>query len=128
MAKRNIRTRGEQPSDFSGEPPAHTDQDAPQDGNGNAGFNDFLKVEHLPGKGRTMLRLSGWVRKTVSKFGKQVVIEVETEDDKTFDFGIKDGSPNHRMLFKAFGANTENWQGSIFVEIQQFKLSRGLRS
>jgi len=74
------------------------------------------------------LNLTGWTRRTVGRFGPQIVIEVVTPGGKLWDFGIKDGSPNHRMIFRALGADEKKWNGRLVVEIETFKTKGGRTS
>lgn len=89
------------------------------------GYNPFLKADDLPEGEAIELTLTGWVRRTVGRFGPQVVIEVTTPGGKTFDFGIKDGSPNHRMIWRGMGRDENKWAGSIVVERKQFRMGNG---
>ena len=104
--------------------PPHDDADQfpPAEG-GSQGFNQFLKSEHINESGTTRFDLTGYVRTSVGQYGPQVVLEVEDADGKTWDFGVKEGSPNHRMLWRALGGDTRTWGGSIVVKRDRFKLS-----
>lgn len=119
MAKRTSRTDDRNPT-------PHDDEQAPNQT--ATGYNPFLKAEDLTGGGPVSLTLTGWVRRTVGRFGPQVVIEVTHPDGRTFDFGVKEGSPNHRMLWRGFGRNERDWQGSIVVEVRRFKMANGRQS
>jgi hypothetical protein len=112
--------------------PAHDERNPPHDETSApdqtaSGYNPFLKPEHVNAQGKTRLELTGWTRRTVGKYGPQVVIEVRDDADRTWDFGIKVGSPNHRMMFRGFGRNESDWEGAIVVEVQTFKLQGGKR-
>jgi hypothetical protein len=120
MAKRTTRNDERNP------PPPHDDDRAPDQT--ASGYNPFLKAEDVSDRGPTSLTLTGWVRRTVGRYGPQVVIEVTHPDGRTFDFGIKEGSPNHRMLWRGFGRNEKDWQGSIIVEVRRFKMQNGRQS
>jgi hypothetical protein len=117
MAKRHTR----EPDERNPPPETHAPEQTA------SGYNPFLKAEFL-GTGRTELELTGWVRRTVGQFGPQIVMEVRDSEGKLWDFAIKDGSPNHRMMFRGFGRNETKWEGRISVEVQTFKLQGGRRS
>lgn len=104
------------------------DTHAPETEQSANGYNPFLKVEDIDAGTATELTLTGWVRRTVGRFGPQVVIEVKHPDGRTYDFGIKDGSPNHRMLWRGFGRDEKLWAGSIVVERKRFKMANGRMS
>lgn len=108
-------------------PPPHTDQDAPgnDQGQGGPAFNPFLKVDHINAQGPTRFNLTGYVRSSIGAFGPQVVIEVQGPNGVMYDFAVKEGSPNHRMLWRAFGGDTSKWRGHIIVQRDRFKLQRG---
>lgn len=108
--------------------PEDEQQRAPETDQSSRGYNPFLKVEDIEASGATELTLTGWIRRTVGRYGPQVVIEVTHPDGKTYDFGIKDGSPNHRMLWRGFGRDEKQWAGSIIVERKRFKMQNGRMS
>jgi len=107
------------------EAPSHTDEDRGAPEQSGTGYNPFLKPDDIGHNGPVELALTGWVRRTVGRFGPQIVIEVTGPGGKTYDFGIKEGSPNHRMLFKAMGRNEKEWAGRLVVERTQFKFKGG---
>jgi len=109
------------------EPPPHTDDDQRAPEQSSTGYNPFLKVADL-GRGPVRLDLTGWVRRTVGRFGPQIVIEVHAPGGRTFDFGIKDGSPNHRMMFRGMGRDETKWEGAIIVEVETFTMKGGRKS
>lgn len=90
----------------------------------NPNVNPFLKAADLK-PGHNLLLLTGWTRRVPPhvargiSFPEQIVIEVQTENEKLFDFGIGVGSPNHKMLHKAMGPTEQHWRGTIVVERQQ---------
>lgn len=99
------------------------------DQGGSSGYNPFLKVEHVNESGPTRLDLTGWVRRTTGRYGPQIVIEVVNKrDGRTYDLGIKEGSPNHRMMFRGMGMDEKKWAGYIIVEIGTFKMRGGRES
>ena len=83
-------------------------------------YNPFLKAEHLT-RGLNKLTLTGWTRRMNGKYGPQIIVEVTDEKEKTFDFAIGIGSPNHRILFKTMGNDETRWKGQISVEAQRGK-------
>lgn len=83
-------------------------------------YNPFLKPEHLS-RGPNKLALTGWTRRMRGKYGEQIIVEVHDERERAYDFAINVGSPNHRILFKTFGANESQWNGTITVEVQRGK-------
>jgi hypothetical protein len=110
------------------EAPPHTDEDRGAPDQSATGYNPFLKVENISAHGATELRLTGWVRRTIGRYGPQIVIEVTTPDGRTFDFGIKEGSPNHRMIFRGMGRDETKWEGRLIVEVGQFTIGTGARA
>lgn len=82
----------------------------------------------LDQNGPNDLRMTGWARRTVGKFGPQIVLEVTDSNGKLWDFGIKDGSPNHRMIFRACGRDETQWAGVLVVEVETFKMKGGRSS
>jgi hypothetical protein len=81
-------------------------------------YNPFLKAEHLQ-RGLNKLTLTGWTRRMNGKFGPQIIVEVTDERERTYDFAIGIGSPNHRILFKTMGNDETRWKGQISVEAQR---------
>lgn len=108
------------------EPPPHRDEERGAPDQSSSGYNPFLKVEHLD-RGPIELQLTGWVRRAVGRYGPQIVIEVTTPDGRTWDFGIKEGSPNHRMIFRGMGRDETKWAGRLVVEVGQFTIAKGTR-
>jgi hypothetical protein len=90
------------------EPPAVTDTDTTT----ATDFNPFLKPEHLKAGVNTFVR-TGWTRRTRGKFGPQIIVEVHDERENAYDFAVTEGSPNHRELFKALGANPQEWGAGV---------------
>jgi hypothetical protein len=117
MAKRQARGTDERNPPDTGEAPDQS----------STGYNPFLKTDDLP-DGPSRLMLTGWVRRTVGRYGPQIVIEVTTSSGRTFDFGIKEGSPNHRMLFRGMGKDEHKWAGAIVVHKARFTMGNGRQS
>ena len=108
------------------EPPPHDDTHAPAQT--ASGLNPFLKSDHIAPTGPTRLRLTGWTRRSTGQFGPQIIVEVTLPDGRTFDFAMKEGSPNHRMLWRGMGADERKWAGSLVVEREQFQMRGGRMS
>jgi len=83
------------------------------------GMNPFLRPEHT--KDHEPFKLTGWKRQNAEK--DQIIIEVENERGAIFDLGIREGSPDHRKLWKAMGADWRSWTGGITVQIVAGKLA-----
>ncbi len=69
------------------------------------GMNPFLRPAHCT-DGESFA-LTGWAR---YKDG-QIIIEVENTT------GVREGSPDHRILHKALGADWKTWAGFLTVKI-----------
>ena len=77
------------------------------------GFSPFLRPEHtVEGE---IFQLTGWTNKHTD--GRQIIVEVENSKGLTFSLGVRIGSPDHRVLFKALGVDWALWAGSIIVTI-----------
>ena len=77
-------------------------------------MNPFLRPEHV--KDGEALKLTGWSR--LSPDQTQIIVEVENERGALFDLGIREGSPDHKIMFKAFGRDWRKWPtGGILVSI-----------
>jgi len=76
-------------------------------------MNPFLHPEHT--NNGEAFKLTGWVRQSPAK--DQIIIEVESEAGLLFDLGVREGSPDHRKLFKALGADWRTWRGGIIVSV-----------
>lgn len=109
------------------EPPPHRDEDRGAPDQSSTGYNPFLKVDNIDSHRPTALELTGWVRRTEGRYGPQIVIEVKTPDGRLWDFGIKEGSPNHRMIFRSMGRDENKWAGVLVVEVGQFTIAKGTR-
>lgn len=120
MAK---RTRNDDTDDRLDERNPPADDRAPEQT--STGYNPFLKAEDLDSKSKHRLELTGWVRRTVGRYGPQVVIEVRDATGRTWDLGVKDGSPNHRMIWRGMGRDETKWAGALIVEVQRFKIGGG---
>lgn len=93
----------------------------------NSEFNPFLRAADIGPVGtRETLALTGFNHtKPNGTFGPEIVMEVRLPDnEKYYDFSIREGSPNHRRLFRAYGPEIKNWRGGVNVEIQQSNNSR----
>ena len=86
---------------------------------GRLQFSEFLRSEHIGKVGdTTTLKLSGFNRrKPNGTFGPEIVMDVADKSGHKYDFSIREGSPNHRMMFDAFGDDERTWKGSIQVEV-----------
>jgi hypothetical protein len=50
---------------------------------------------------------------------EQITCEVENENGTRFSLGVRQGSPDHRILFHALGRDWRGWQGTVTVTIAQ---------
>jgi uncharacterized protein YjaZ len=125
MAKRQTRETRETHDERNPPDDARDARDAPQQT--ASGYNQFLKVDDLDDD-VTRLVLTGWVRRTVGKYGPQIVVELTHPNGRTYDFGVKEGSPNHRMLFRAMGRDETKWAGAIVVHKTTFVMASGRQS
>jgi len=83
-------------------------------------YNPFLKAGDVPSA--TTLEMTGWTRRLRGKFGPQIALEVEDSDGKRYDFTFGIGSPNHRIMFDAFGNDETQWgTGTIVVNAKRGK-------
>jgi hypothetical protein len=76
-------------------------------------MNPFLRPEHT--QNGEAFKLTGWVRQSPDK--TQIIVEVENENGAIYDLGVREGSPDHRKLFKAMGSDWRQWRGGILVEV-----------
>jgi len=80
------------------------------------GFAPFLRPEHCA-EGEWLM-LTGF--NALYKPGteqEQITCEVENENGNQFKLGIRQGSPDHRILHHAFGHDWRGWKGSVQVTI-----------
>lgn len=83
-------------------------------------FNAFLKAEHI-GKLGTIasLVLTGFNRRhPKGTYGPEIIVEAVDSNGVAYDFSMREGSPNHRKLFRAFGDDERKWKGAIAVKVQ----------
>lgn len=88
------------------------------------GFSPFMRPEHIENPNEWFM-MTGWnVPGPDSKGRTQIKIEVENEKGARFVVGVREGSPDHRVLFHAFGsADHTKWpKGAI-----KFKAVPGTR-
>ncbi len=110
MAKRQPRNR-----------PA-SDRPAPDDAAMRAkGFAPFMRPEHISNPNEWFL-LTGWNVAEPEK--KQIKVEIENEKGDTFVLGVREGSPDHRLLFRTFGAETREWRNGG-LKVKAVEGSRG---
>jgi len=76
-------------------------------------MNPFLRPEHA--KNGEAFKLTGWNRQNPAK--DQIIVEVENEQGLKFDLGVREGSPDHRKLWRALGPEWRGWRGGVSVEI-----------
>lgn len=80
------------------------------------GFVPFLRPEHCQDgewfqlTGFNALHMPGTER-------EQITCEVENENGNQFTLGVRQGSPDHRILHHAFGKDWRGWAGSVQVTI-----------
>jgi hypothetical protein len=94
----------------SGAKQRKTDDQVRQDG-----FTPFLRPEHT--KNGAHFNVTGW--NTAHKDGKQYIVEVQDEAGELYSMGVRIGSPDHRILQKALGADWANWKGGLSVQIRK---------
>ena len=93
----------------------------------NSDFNPFIRASDVGPVGtRVSLALTGFNHtKPNGTFGPEIVIEVRLPDDeKYYDFSIREGSPNHRKLFRSMGNDISRWRGVINCEVQSSQTGR----
>lgn len=80
------------------------------------GVIPFLRPTHV--ENREWLKLTGFnARFKPGTDQEQIACEVENENGTFFTLGVRDGSPDHRVLFRALGSNWKTWSGSVQVTI-----------
>lgn len=77
------------------------------------GMTPFLRPEHVS-KDIPEFRMTGFNRKGNDG---QFLCDVERGDGDIFTLGIREGSPDHRVLFNAFGGDYTRWTGTVAVKI-----------
>lgn len=93
----------------------------------NSEFNPFLRASDIGPVGmRVMLALTGFNHtKPNGTYGPEIVIEVRLpESEEYYDFSIREGSPNHRRLFRMYGTEIKSWRGRVMVEVQSSQNGR----
>lgn len=92
----------------------------------NRGLTPFLRPEHVA-EGE-WLKLTGFnsVRERDTD-REQIVCEVENESGHTFSLGVRNGSPDHRVLHRTFGGDHRRWIGGVKVTIAEGTKQRGTR-
>jgi hypothetical protein len=79
------------------------------------GFTPFLRPEHT--KSGAWFSITGW--NTEHRDKQQIIVEVQDEDGIKFSFGVRIGSPDHRVLHQALGADWKSWTGGLSVEFRK---------
>jgi hypothetical protein len=80
------------------------------------GFTPFLRAEHV--EDGEWLKLIGFnTLRDRDTDGEQVVCEVENEHGETFSLRIRMGSPDHRIVHRALGADWKRWSGGVRVKV-----------
>jgi hypothetical protein len=80
------------------------------------GFAPFLRPEHV--RTGEQLELSGF--NSIRDRGterEQFACEVTNEKGESFVLGVREGSPDHRKMFQAFGPDYKTWRGTVIVEV-----------
>jgi hypothetical protein len=100
------------------QPPAAAGKPAPSRESDDSlrarGFTPFLRPEHV-GDGET-LSLTGFNYK--HRDGEQICVTVANADGVEFVLGIREGSPDHKKFFNAFGPEYSGWvPGEVVVKI-----------
>jgi hypothetical protein len=106
MAKRNMKRPTER------RPPPNDDAMREK------GFSPFLRPEHT--RENEWFLMTGWnVIGLDSKKLPQIKIELQNEQGQNFVLGVREGSPDHRILFHAFGSQDYRaWpKGAIKVKV-----------
>ncbi len=80
------------------------------------GLTPFLRPEHvIDGE---WLKLTGFnAIKGRDTDDEQIICEVENEHGHTYSLGVRDGSPDHRILHRTLGTNPKRWAGGVKVTI-----------
>lgn len=101
--------------------------EATKEARGNQEFNQFLRASDIgnsEGDSATLV-LTGFNHfRPNGTYGPEWVVEVKNESGKFFDFSIREGSPNHRKLFRTFGSEPARWKGNIEVNLQRSNQDR----
>jgi hypothetical protein len=79
----------------------------------------FLKAKDLPLEGCVSLEILGGARPNNSEYGDGIILDVIL-DGKKFAFDVKFESSNYPKLFRKFGADPENWTGSVEIEKDRY--------
>lgn len=103
-----------------------TDRPAPDDAAMRAkGFAPFMRPEHITHPNEWFL-LTGWNVPDPAK--RQIKVEIENDKGETFTLGVREGSPDHRLLFRTFGSNHLEWKnGSVKVKAVEGTRGDGAR-
>lgn len=80
------------------------------------GITPFIRPEHV--HDGEWLKLTGFnaIRERNTD-REQFTCEVENENGTVFTLGIRNGSPDHRILHRRFGADFRSWVGAVQVTI-----------
>lgn len=80
------------------------------------GFTPFLRAEHV--SDGEWLKATGFnsLRERDTAL-EHFLVEVETEAGLAFSLRIRPGSPDHRILYRTFGAELKRWIGGIRVKL-----------
>lgn len=111
MANKNTRRRvTRQPSPDAPRPRVSDDELRQR------GFTPFLRPEHTT-EG-DVLALTGFNSiRDANTEREQILCEVETEGGQKFTLGIRQGSPDHRVMHHALGASWRMWKGSVTITL-----------
>lgn len=79
------------------------------------GFDPFLRPEHT--KDGESFELTGFNSIDRQNPREQFKVQVRNAKGETFMLGIREGSPDHRIVHTALGGNYREWRGSVTVTI-----------
>lgn len=80
------------------------------------GFTPFLRPEHVTEGDIAMLTGFNSIRDANTE-KEQILCEIELENGHKFTLGVRQGSPDHRILHHALGHNWRMWRGSVGITI-----------
>jgi hypothetical protein len=75
----------------------------------------FLKSHDLPNGDRVKAKITSNARKSVSRFGAGVIVDVKIGNKKHALF-VKFASGNYSRLFERFGKDASKWRGTLELE------------
>lgn len=100
-------------------PPAEPARTIPDDDSmRERGFAPFLRPDHLASTGE-WFKLTGYNILATDKSGPYAKVELRNERGQDFVIGVREGTPDHRQFFHAFGTMDHRaWnRGAVKVKL-----------